>query len=259
MIMKAKEIIEVIEEFAPPSIQEKWDNSGMIVGDPESDVSGVMLGLDCTEELVEEAVATDCNMIITHHPLIFKGIKSIGVATAVERTVRALIKNDILLYSAHTSIDKVPYGVSNLMADKLGLDNREVLEKEESGYGLGVVGDLYTPMDSLSFINLVKQKFSLVVLKCSLPVDRCISRVAVCGGSGSSLIGAAVVSGAQAYISGDISYHNFFCEKDFMIIDIGHYESEIGVLDLLKQVLLKKIPNFAVRKSEKNNNPIFYY
>jgi dinuclear metal center YbgI/SA1388 family protein len=257
--MKAKEIIEVIEDFAPPQIQEEWDNSGMIVGDPEYEVTGVMLGLDCTEELVEEAAATGCNMIVTHHPLIFKGMKRLGVATAIERTARALVKNDMLLYSAHTSIDKVPSGVSDLMADKLGLIEREILAKEDDDFGLGIVGNLETPMDSLSLISFVKRKFSLTTMKCSLPVDSLISRVAVCGGSGSSLIGTAVASGAQVYISGDISYHNFFCEKDFMIIDIGHYESEIGVLDLLKQVLLKKIPNFAVRKSEKNNNPIFYY
>lgn len=257
--MKAKEIKEIIEEFAPPRIQEEWDNTGMIVGDPECLVTGVMLGLDCTEELVEEAIALGCNMIVTHHPLIFKGMKRLGVSTAVERTVRALVKNDILLYSAHTSIDKVPTGVSDLMADKLGLTNREILAKEGDDFGLGIVGNLDSPIDSLSFINFVKKQFSLTALKCSLPMDECISRVAVCGGSGSSLIGYAVDSGAHVYISGDISYHNFFCERNFMIIDIGHYESEIGVLDLLKQVLLKKIPNFAVRKSEKNNNPVFYY
>lgn len=258
--MKVKDVIWALQEFAPEKIQESWDNSGFMVGDREAVVNKVLLALDCTEEIVAEAIDMGANLIITHHPLIFKGLKSVGNDTYVERVVKTLIKQDISLYSIHTNIDKVPDGVSGLMADKLSLRNREILNADKDpGQGLGIVGDLENPMDVVAFIGMVKDKFGLKWIRSSDPVKEMISRIALCGGSGSSLIGAARASGAQVYISGDISYHNFFCEPGFMVMDIGHYESEIGVLDLIKEIILKKIPNFAVCKSNKNNNPIHYH
>lgn len=258
--MRAKEIISIFEEFAPSNIQESWDNSGLMVGDVSMEVNKVLLSLDFTEQLVEEAIECGANMIITHHPLLFKGVKKIGTDTYIERIITKLIKNDIIAYSMHTNIDKVPRGVSGLMADRIGLINQEVLESEsQEEIGLGIVGNLKVPLSVEDFITMLKKQFSLKCLKSSAPIDSHIKRVALCGGSGSSLISSAIKSGAQVYISGDISYHNFFCEKDFMIIDIGHYESEIEVLDLMMNIILKKMPNFAVRKSEINNNPIYYH
>jgi len=260
MSMKAKEIIALFEEFAPANIQESWDNSGLMVGDISMKVNKVLLGLDFTEELVEEAIECGANMIVTHHPLIFKGVKKIGTETYIERVITKLIRNDILAYSMHTNIDKVPKGVSGLMAARIGLINQEILESDvEENIGLGIVGDLKKPLFANEFIKLVKKEFSLVTLKTSTPIKQPITKVALCGGSGSSLISSAIKSGAQVYISGDISYHNFFCEKEFMIMDIGHYESEIEVLDLMMNIILKKIPNFVVRKSKINNNPIYYH
>lgn len=258
--MKAKDIIALFEEFAPPTIQESWDNSGLMVGDVSMEVDKVLLGLDFTEELVQEAIECGANMIITHHPLIFKGVKKIGTETYIERIITKLIKNDILAYSMHTNIDKVPKGVSGLMANRLGLVNQEVLESDvQENIGLGIVGTLKNSLSVEEFIKMVKKEFSLITLKTSTPIKQSITKVALCGGSGSSLISSAIKSGAQIYISGDISYHNFFCEKEFMIMDIGHYESEIEVLDLMMNIILKKIPNFAVQKSEINSNPIYYH
>lgn len=258
--MKAKEIISVIEEFAPRNIQEEWDNSGLMVGDIQREVKSVLLGLDCTPELIREAIETGADMIVTHHPLIFKGIKKIGTETVQERMISSIIKKDIVVYSVHTNIDKVPLGVSALMAERINLTRTKVLIPEEnSETGLGVVGDLVEPMEFNSFLKMVKERFSLKVVKTSKPINNKISRVALCGGSGASVIPAAIASGAQIFISGDISYHNYFCEDEFMIMDIGHYESEIDVLELLMSVILKKIPNFAVHISERNNNPIYYH
>jgi len=259
--MKVRDIISVIEEFAPADIQEKWDNSGLCIGSPDDDVTSLLIGFDCTPELVDEAVSVGADMILTHHPLIFNPLRRISPDNAVGLAVIKAIRAGIAVYAAHTSADKVLSGVSGAMAVRLGLQNTGVLEEEAPGIGLGVVGDLPSPMDALSFISLVKERFSLSSVRCSAPLKGMVSRVAMCGGSGSSLISKAMESGAQAYLCGDVSYHNFFTPEGFMIVDMGHYESEIEIVDILFSLIRKKIPTFAVRISEnlKQSNPVYYY
>lgn len=206
--MKVKDIISVIEEFAPLGIQEKWDNSGLCIGSPEAEVSSVLVGLDCTEELVDEAVACGADMIVTHHPLIFSGLKKISPDDIVGAAVIKAVKAGISIYAAHTNADKVIAGVSGAMAAKLGLENVAILDEDGEGTGLGVVGDLPEPLTAEEAVELVKSRFKLKAMRASRPVEGMISRVAMCGGSGGSLIGAAKASGAQLYLSGDISYHN---------------------------------------------------
>ena len=259
-MLKVKDIIKVIEDFAPLSLQESWDNSGLCVGSPEAPVTSVLLGLDCTEELVEEAVACGADMIVTHHPLIFSGMKKISPDDQVGAAVIKAIKAGISIYAAHTSADKVIAGVSGAMAARLGLQNVTILDEDGEGTGLGVVGDLPQPVSCEEMIALVKEKFSLKAMKASRPLEGKITRVAMCGGSGGSLIKAAMASGAQLYISGDISYHNFFTREGFMIMDIGHYESEIEIVDILFSLLRKNFPTFAVRITQNiYSNPIFYF
>ena len=258
--MKVKDIINVIEEFAPLSIQEGWDNSGLCVGSPEDEVTSVLLALDCTPSLVDEAVACGADMIVTHHPLIFSGLKKISAEDMVGEAVIKAIRSGISIYAAHTNADKVLEGVSGAMAARLGLENVRILDEDGEGTGLGVVGDLPKPVSSGEALELVKDRFSLKVIKASRPLEGPVSRVAVCGGSGGSLIKAAKKAGAQLYVSGDISYHNFFTEKDFMIMDIGHYESEIGIVDILFALLKKNFPTCAVRITQNiNSNPIYYF
>ena len=258
--MKVKDIIAVIEEFAPLSIQEGWDNSGLCVGSPEDEVTSALFALDCTEQLVDEAIACGADMIITHHPLIFSGLKKISPEDQVGAAVIKAIKNGIAIYAAHTNADKVIAGVSGAMAAKLGLCDVRILDEDGEGTGLGVVGDLPQPLTADEAVALVKEKFGLKMLKASRPSDGLISRVAMCGGSGGSLIGAARRSGAQLYISGDISYHNFFTPEGFMIMDIGHYESEIEIVNILFSLIMKKFPTFAVRITQNiNSNPIYYF
>lgn len=258
--MTAKEIVSLIEEFAPSGIQESWDNSGLSVGDLGREVDSVILALDCTPEIIDEAIVSGAQMIITHHPLIFRAVKQISSDTDLGKMITKIIKNDLVVYSAHTNLDKVISGVSGIMAAKIGLVNVEILEQEPgSGYGLGVIGELETPAGFSHVLDLVKKAFNPSVIKCSKPLECKIKKVALCGGSGSSLIDKAMERGAQVFITGDVSYHGFFCEKGFMIMDIGHYESEVGLLDLLKSILTKKISTFAVRIAEKNINPIHYY
>ena len=258
--MKVKDIISVIEEFAPLSIQESWDNSGLCVGSPEDEVTSVLLGLDCTPALVDEAVACGADMIVTHHPLIFKGVKKISPDDQTGEAIIKAIRAGISIYAAHTSADKVLAGVSGAMAARLGLKNVRILDEDGEGTGLGTVGEFQTPMTSDEAVAYVKERFSLKVVKASKPLEGKIETVAMCGGSGGSLIGAAMKSGAQLYISGDISYHNFFTEPGFMIMDIGHYESEIEIVDILFSLIRKKFPTFAVRITQNvNSNPIYYF
>ena len=258
--MKVKDIIRIIEDFAPLSIQEGWDNSGLCIGSPEDVVSSVLLGLDCTPELVDEAIACGADMIVTHHPLIFSGLKKISPDDPVGEAVMKAIKAGISIYSAHTSADKVIAGVSGAMAARLGLEDVQILDEDGEGTGLGVVGNLPEPLSAEEAVKLVKKSFGLKAMRASRPVDGKISRIAMCGGSGGSLIGAAMKSGAQLYISGDISYHNFFTREGFMIMDIGHYESEIEIVDILFSLLKKNFPTFAVRITQNiYSNPIFYF
>ena len=258
--MKVKDIIRVIEEFAPLSLQEGWDNSGLCIGSPEDVVSSVLLGLDCTPELVDEAIACGADMIVTHHPLIFSGLKKISPDNPVGEAVIKAIKAGISIYAAHTSADKVIAGVSGAMAARLGLEDVQILDEDGEGTGLGVVGNLPEPMSAEEAVKLVKKCFGLKAMRASKPVDGKISRVAMCGGSGGSLIGAAMNSDAQLYISGDISYHNFFTRDGFMIMDIGHYESEIEIVDILFSLIKKNFPTFAVRITQNiYSNPIFYF
>ena len=258
--MKVKDIIAVIEDFAPLSIQEGWDNSGLCVGSPEDDASSILLGLDCTEKLVDEAIECGADLIITHHPLIFSGLKKISPDDPIGAAVIKAVRNGISIYAAHTNADKVIAGVSGAMAARLGLTDVEILEEDGEGTGLGVVGNLPSPLSAKEAIALVKDRFSLKMMKTSAPVECPVRRIAMCGGSGGSLIRSAQKAGAQLYISGDISYHNFFTRKGFMIMDIGHYESEKEIVEILFSLIKKNFPTFAVRITQNiNSNPIYYF
>ena len=253
--MKARELVAPIEEMAPPYTQAGWDNSGFSIGSPDREVSKALVALDCTPEVVDEAVEKGCDIIITHHPLIFGGIKSITERSWLGRTIIAAVKGGITIYSAHTNMDLAAGGVSCLMAEKLGLQECETLDAE--GYGL--VGNLTAPLYAEELVNQTKHLFNAEYIRTSRLLHGPLKRIAVCGGSGKSFIGAAMEKGAQAYITADIPYHEFYCEDNFMLLDIGHYNSEYGVVNLICGILSKKFPTFALLVSEKNNNPIYYY
>ena len=164
-------------------------------------------------------------------------------------------------YAAHTNADKVAAGVSGAMAARLCLKDVEILDQDGEGTGLGVVGNLPEPMPASEFVYYVKKAFGLSSVRCSHLPEGEISRVAMCGGSGSSLIGKARSSGAQAYVSGDITYHHFFTPEDFLIVDIGHFEGEVDIVNILFSLIKKKFPTFAVRTSSglAAGNPVLYF
>ena len=178
--MKVGDITAVLEGFAPLSIQENWDNSGLCIGSPEDDVHGVLVGFDCTPELIDEAVERGCDMVVTHHPLIFRGLKRIQGGDPVSDAVIKAVRSGVAVYAAHTTADKVIAGVSGAMARRLGLRDI-VLMEDEGGFGLGAVGTLPQPMTGEEAIAFVKERFGLKALRCSRPVAR-IEKVAMCGG-----------------------------------------------------------------------------
>jgi len=253
--MKVKEIAAVIEDFAPLATQEDWDNAGLCIGSPETDVNAVLVGFDCTPSLVREAVRRGAGMIVTHHPLIFGGLKRIDPDDPVGAAVWLAVRHGIAVYSAHTNADKAAGGVNTLMAERLGLVETEALDER----CLAMTGLLPIPMSGRDFCAYVKERFSLRTLRASAPVDS-VLRVATSCGSGSSFAEAAFRAGADAFVTGDVSYHHFFVPEGRMILDIGHYESEEAIVSKFVSVLQKKMPTFAVYTAEQeNNNPIYYY
>lgn len=253
--MKAGEIAAVLEEFAPLRTQESWDNAGFCVGSPEAEVHGVLVGFDCTPALLREAVSRGADMVVTHHPLIFGGLKHIDPDDPVGEAVILAVRHGIVVYAAHTNADKAEGGVNALMAARLGLVEPQPLDET----GLAYIGLLPEPLTGEAFCTWVKERFALRVLRCSAPVPE-VFRVATSCGSGSSFAEAAFRAGADAFVTGDVSYHRFFVPEGRMILDIGHWESEVEIVSKFVTVLRKKMPTFAVYTAkQENNNPIHYY
>lgn len=361
--MKTKELCTVLEEYAPLGLQESYDNSGLLIGSNDAIVSKILVTLDVTEEVLDEAISKKCDMIIAHHPLIFKGIKSLTGNTLTEKLVVKAIKEDISIYAIHTNLDNVINGVNGMLASKLGLTNTRILSVpegnlkklvtfcpsehsdkvrnamfnagaghignydscsynltgkgsfrglegsdpyvgkkgevhfeeevrietilpdyrlptvlnamfgahpyEEVAYdiyplnnvndntGAGLIGELETETDAISYLKKVKGILGSEVLKCSPLLEGKIQKVAICGGSGAFLISSAAKANADLFITGDVKYHDFFEHHGQMtIVDAGHYETEQFTKELLHSILKQKFPNFAVLISEINTNPV---
>jgi dinuclear metal center YbgI/SA1388 family protein len=260
--MKISEIIQHLESIAPLGLQEEYDNSGLITGETSVECTGVLISLDCTVELVREAVEKKCNLIVSHHPLIFRPVRQIKSENATGKTLIAAIKSDITIYAIHTNLDNVISGVNAAIADKLGLMNRKILLPKTGleSVGSGLIGDLGSPITEEKLLNQLKTKFDLTIIRHSPLYGKSVTRIALCGGAGSFLIFNALQQGADFFISSDMKYHDFFEGEGRMVIaDIGHFESEQFTIDLLCQVILEKFPNFAVLKSGTITNPVNYY
>ncbi len=363
--MIIKEITDLLEALAPLENAEDFDNVGLLVGDASAEVTGVLISLDTLESVVDEAVNKGCNLIVSFHPIIFKGLKRLNGTTYVERCVIKAIKNNIAIYSMHTALDNSPVGVNYAICQALGIEDPKILipsrgtikklttyvpeaeaeqlrlalfdagagkighyshcsftvegsgsfmagskanpakgkkneihfEKEvqihltfpksaekavlkalfehhpyeEVAYeintlenrhqyqGMGMLGNLSSPMQEEDFIGLLKDRMNSPVVRHSNLLGRKVKKIAVLGGSGAFAIKAARNSGAEVLVTSDVKYHQFFeAEQEILLLDIGHYESEQFTKNLLADYLKKKIPNFAVSLSEVRTNPINY-
>ena len=259
--MRIAEVTRLIEDFAPLEMQESWDNAGLQVGNPQAEATGALLCLDVTEAILDEAVKKGVNLVITHHPLLFHGLKSITGDSAIERIVIKAIKNDIAIYSAHTNMDSAWGGVSHLIASKIGLRDVEVLspQKGNERVGLGVVGNLPSVENAEAFLSRVKRIFGTGAVRYSGSAPGGVRRVAICGGAGAEFVRESIACGADVLITGDVKYHEFMADCDrILLADIGHYESEHFTKEIFSEIITKKIPNFAVHYAELEKNPINY-
>ncbi len=363
--MKINEVIRFLESLAHPSLQENYDNAGLVTGSGEWECRGILCSLDATEEVVREAMDRGCNLVVAHHPIIFSGLKKINGRNYVERTVVLAIKNDIAIYAIHTNLDNVKDGVSGRMASLLGLVNPQVLAPkqgllkklytfapaehagkvrdalfeagagrignysecsfnaegtgtfragdganpfvgskdsrhyeqeirievvlpsyleqqvvaallaahpyEEVAYdiltlankwpltGSGMIGQLPEPMDEKGFLEKLKQIFRCGIVRHTALTGKPVQRVALCGGAGSFLISNALAAGADAYLTADLKYHEFFdADGKMLLADLGHFESEQFTIDLLTEHLEQKFLTFAVLKTAVNTNPVHY-
>lgn len=256
---KVKDIAAAIEEFAPRSLQEDYDNAGLQVGDPEMEVSAVLLCLDVTDDILLEAERCRCNMIVSHHPLIFKGLKQLVGNDPVQRIAIEAIRRNIAIYSAHTNLDAAWDGVSHEIAHTLGLENLQVLDPnpDRPDTGIGVIGTM-TPNPRLEFLRRVKETFNVKALRFSANSPMLVvKKVAVVGGSGAFLIKKAIEAGADAIVTGDVKYHDFTSYGlNIIIADIGHYESELCSRKIFSRIIRDTFPDAVVYFSEKEKNPI---
>jgi dinuclear metal center YbgI/SA1388 family protein len=364
--MRIAEIINFLESLAHPSLQESYDNAGLITGDPQWNCSGIVCSLDATEDVVNEAISRKCNLIVAHHPIIFGGLKKINGKNYVEKTVISAIKNDIAIFAIHTNLDNIANGVNGKIAEMMGLKDCAVLSpkagilkklftfvplvhanavrdavfavgaghignysecsfnaegigtfKAGSGtdpftgqigerhheneikievifpaflegrivqalktahpyeevafdvvslsnsydqVGSGMIGDLAQPLTEIDFLSMLKSVFGCRVVRHTALTSKTVKRIAVCGGAGSFLISIALSKNADAFVTADLKYHEFFdANGRALIADIGHYESEQFTIDLLQDVLLQKFPTFAVLKTEVKTNPVYYF
>ncbi len=260
--VKVKDIARILEQKAPLSMQESFDNAGMQVGCLDDTVKGILLCTDVTPEVVDEAIAGGYNLIISHHPLIFHALKKIVGRTLVESMVARAIKHDINIYAAHTNMDNTPGGVSWRMASKLGMTSVECLDPHDGGdmtTGSGVIGSI-GPMPTREFMQLLKDTFQVAAVRYCGDDTQVVSRVALCGGAGAFLAGKAIEQGAQVYVTADLRYHDMLDNgRDIIMADIGHYESEQYTKEIFLEIIREKNPTFAVDFSKKEKKQIQFY
>jgi len=262
----ADELFRYLESIAPLRLQEKYDNSGLLIGQSSRVVTGVMICLDCTEEVLDEALRLNCNVVISHHPAIFYGLKSITGSNLTERIVIKAIKQELMIYAIHTNLDNIlNHGVNERIAHQLGLQIQSVLRPADGGLegnvtGAGIVGKFSDPLSEIQFLQLLKEKMKTGVIRHSKLLERPVESVAICGGSGSFLLEDAIKAGVQVLVTSDYKYHGFFdADGNIIICDIGHYESEQHTIQLLQELISMKFPTFAAHCTKLNTNPIHYF
>lgn len=259
--MLIREITDVIERFAPLGWQEPYDNAGLIVGRPDDEVHAALLAVDVTDEVMDEAERTGCDLIVTHHPIVFHPLKRFNSADAVQRCVERAIRRGIALYACHTNLDSAPGGMSWRLAGMLGVGELRVLQPapDDDRVGFGVVGSLPEPVDTVEFMRQMQRVLSLRVVRYSDIASERVRRVAVCTGAGASLIGEARRAGADLYVTADLKYNDFMTpDKALTVADIGHFESEYCAIQILFDILSENLITFAVRKSGGSRNPVNY-
>ena len=262
--MKISKVVAALERFAPLPLQESYDNAGLQVGLTDVEVSGALLCLDVNEQIVDEAIAKNCNLVVAHHPLIFRKLACISDLNYVQRTVMKAIQHGVTIIAMHTNLDNALNGVNFKMAEKLGLQDVSFLGSpqhyDDLPYASGVIGNLSQPLSANEFLNLVKKVFGAECIQCNQLLHRDIAKVALCGGSGSFLLDDAIAAGADAFITGEMHYHEYFGhEQEIQIAVIGHYQSEQYTSEIFKSIIERECEGVTCYLAETNTNPISYF
>ena len=249
--MLLREIINSIESVAPRSAQEQWDNSGMQVGDTGREIHSVLLTTDVTTDVVNEAIILGCDLIISHHPLLFHGLKQVCGQTPQARIVEMAIKHDIAIYSAHTNLDSVVGGINTSLAERLGLIDCRLLTES----GLGAIGRLPKPVNYLDLIGTIRAKLDCTYVRYTRPAKEQVLTVALCGGSGAEFIEQAIEQGADVYLTADCKYHEFQnADGRIGLIDIDHWYSERHAREIFRDIIEPLGVKCII--SEKDKSPI---
>lgn len=261
--VKITEVVSALERFAPLPLQADYDNAGMQIGLTEAEVSGALLCLDVNEQIVDEAIRKGCNLIVAHHPLIFRKLRRITGEDYVQRIVMKAIKNDIAIVAMHTNLDSAKGGVNYKIAEKMGLKELEWMGSQQNVGGIdggeGVIGTLSEAMAADDFVLMLKKVFGVECVMANELIRRKISRVALCGGAGDFLLQDAINAGADAFVTGEMHYHQYFGhEQEIQIAVIGHYQSEQFTIELLKEIIERDCPGVKCTMTETNTNPIIY-
>ncbi len=261
-----QEVYNHLHEIAPFQYQESYDNAGILVGNPSSEVTGVVTCLDSTEAVIDEAISLGANLVVAHHPIVFRGLKRFTGKNYIEKTVIKAIKNDIAIIAIHTNLDNViTQGVNERIAQQIGLTNirplavKSDIDQSAGQVGSGAIGELATSVEEITFLKSLKVKLNAQLVKHTNLLGKPIKKVAVCGGVGGFLLSQAIKQGADIFVTSDYKYHEFFDANDRIIIaDIGHYESEQFTINLLHEIISRKFSTFAAHCTKVVTNPVNY-
>lgn len=263
--MKVVDIIKALEQVAPLSWQESYDNAGLIVGNKEQEISGVLICLDVFPSTVHEAIENNCNLIISHHPFIFKGIKKLAYNSDIDNILSLSYKNSVSIYASHTNMDVCSSGVNYMLVKTLKLENIRPLQKskqnEENNYlGLGAIGELSKAMKGRDFFDIVKQKLNLATIRYVGDGEREIKRIGLCGGAGVEFVQEAIENNCDCYLTGDVKYHEFLSvENKILLADIGHFESEQFVMQRFKEIINNAFVQLSNVIISKQTNKVKFY
>lgn len=264
---KVSDIVKQIEKLAPLKLQEDYDNAGYQVAFPDTEVSGVLTCLDVDENTIDEAIERNAQLILSHHPLLFKPLRKVTLDDYISRTVIKAIKAGISIYSAHTNLDNAYQGVNYKMAEILGLNDVKPLASLPSEKligvenaemcGSGIIGNLAEALSETEFLNIVKTKFKCDSLAYN-STKKTVKRVALCGGAGAEFVNDAIRQKADAFLTGEMRYHEFFGHEDILLISAGHFETEQYTCNLLADYVSKYFPEVVCKVTSHHADPVKY-
>ncbi|MCB1308528.1 MAG: Nif3-like dinuclear metal center hexameric protein [Leptospiraceae bacterium] len=266
--IRIRDVRAILEQLAPESLAEDYDNVGLLVGEADTPVRGILVALDITPEVLEEARDQGANLVISHHPIWFRPRSSLNGNDFVSNQILYAIRNDLCLYACHTNLDNVGAGVNRVIVNRLGLRNVSILEPRPGQHGdspicdcgSGMIGELPESIPVESFLRLVAEQFEAGCIRYAPSHHTHIQRVAVCGGAGSFLLDVAMAQGADAFMTADVTYHKFFdAMGQILYLDVGHYESEQFTGEILLEYIHRHLPDVSIVRTKTKTNPVRYF